>query len=467
MPRRRHISILFFIGAVLLLLPNFYRNRWSAVDSQYYTDWQTRYDRLVVARLVETRQAGFFSAGALMGLGDEKKWGFTTRTNKHQFITYLNQTKFQSYLDYKSNPGFQGFLYGLADQTLPISGDQKLKLFRAFTVFLSATVFGLMITVFASEFGFLSGILTFAFTIVSMWIVLPSGSIFWDFWAFYAPFLASAYALADATKKGEYRLGKIHAILFIAVLIKVLFSGFDLTSTVLVMATVPFVFHAIYYHWDIKSFIVRLLNAGIVLLAGTVTGLIILGLQIVASEGSVSNAYTYILNRFTSHVGGNYEYFTHQVLPVRKISIMEVLPKYLLMPAIDLHFPTFPVHILYWHLIVVFAVFTLVFMLKHRIQHNHLQLEPKALALIASTWYSILAPISWFAIFRSHSFIHTHVNTMGWQMPFTLLGFALCGFVISDLFTGWQNVPVSVPPSPSSQTDSLLQSDTYSPRPRA
>jgi hypothetical protein len=208
-------------------------------------------------------------------------------------------------------------------------------------------------------------------------------------------------------------------------------------------------------------------NAGIVLLAGTVTGLVVLGLQIVASEGSISNAYTYILNRFTSHVTGNYEYFTNQVLPVKKISIMEVLPKYLLMPAIDLHFQTLLVHILYWHLILIFAIFTFVFMLKHRIQHNHLQLEPKALALIASTWYSILAPTSWFVIFRAHSFIQPHIDTMGWQMPFTLLGFALCGFIVSDLFTGWQNVPVSVPPSPAAQTDSPLQSDTYSPHPRA
>ncbi len=467
MPRRRHISILFFIGAVLLLLPNFYRNRWSAVDSEYYTDWQTRYDRLVVARLVKTRQDGFFSAGALMGLGDEKEWGFQTRTNKHQFIVYLNQAKFQSYLDYKSNPGFQGFLYGFADQALPISGDQKLKLFRAFTAFLSAMVFGLIVTVFAAEFGFLSGILSLTFTIVSLWIVLPAGSIFWNFWAFYAPFLASAYVLADAAKKGEYRSRKIHAILFIAVLMKVLFSGFDLTTTVLVMATVPFVFYAIYYRWDIKNFIVRMLNVGIVLLAATITGLVILGLQIVATEGSISNAYTYILNRFTSHVGGDYEYFTNQELPVRKISFMEVLPKYLVMPAIDLHFPKLTIHILYWHLIVVFAIFTLIFVLKHRIQPNRLQLTRKALALIASTWYSILAPISWYATFKPHSFIHTHVNTMGWQMPFTLLGFALCGFVITDFFKGWQKVPVSVPLSPSSQTDSPLQSDTYIPHPRA
>lgn len=98
MPRGRLTYILFFIITVLLLLPNFYRNHWSAVDSAYYTEWQTRYDRLVVARLVKTRQDGFLSAGGLMGLGDQKEWGFETRTNRHQFNTYLRNESFRSYL---------------------------------------------------------------------------------------------------------------------------------------------------------------------------------------------------------------------------------------------------------------------------------------------------------------------------------------------------------------------------------
>ncbi|MGE5641501.1 MAG: hypothetical protein ACM3Y8_00690, partial [Byssovorax cruenta] len=328
------------------------------------------------------------------------------------------------------------------------SGEQKLQMLRAFTALLTAIVFGLMISFLAAEFGLLAGILTLVFSIVSMWIVLPAGSIFWDSWAFYAPFLAATYVLADAAKHGEYRAGKIRIIMYLAMLIKVLFSGFDLTTTVLVMATVPFIFYAIYQQWDLKTFLVRTVNVGLVLLAATVTGLIVLGVQIITSAESVSYAYTYLLNRFTSHTGGDYEYFD-QALPVRKIGVMEVLPKYLLMPAIDL--PQFGIHVLYWQLIVVFAVFTLIFILKYRLQRNHLQMPRKSIALLVSAWYSILAPISWYVTFRPHSFIHTHVNTMGWQMPFTLLGFALCGFVITDLFTG--RVLVTSSPSPASQTD--------------
>jgi hypothetical protein len=448
--RKSWRNILFFIISVLVLLPNFYRNWWCVVDSAYYTDWQTRYDRLVVARLVKTRQDGFFSAGGLMGLGDVTGIGYESRINRHQFNTYFDNEKFRSYYVYKSNPGLQTILYGLFDKAFPVSGEQKLKILRGFTALLTAIVFGLIIAFFAIEFGFLAGILTLAFTLVSMWIVLPAGSIFWDYWAFYAPFLASGYVLADAEKNGGYRARKIRIIMYAAMLIKVLFSGFDLTTTVLVMATVPFVFYAIYQHWDIKTFLERTVKAGIALLAATITGLLVLGAQIIAEAGSISFAYTYLVNRFTSHTGGDYEYFDQSV-PVRKIGVMEVLPKYLLMPAIDI--PRFGIQIRYWHLIVVFAAFTLILLLRYRIQADHLQLPRKAIALLAATWYSILAPISWYVTFRPHSFIHTHVNTMGWQMPFTLLGFALCGFVITDLFTSEQRIAVSVPPVPSSQTD--------------
>ena len=451
MPRTRLISVLVFGLSTLLLLPNFYRNEWAAVDSAYYTDWQSRYDRLVVARLVKTRQDGFFSAGGLMGLGDETAMGYQSKTTNHQFNSYFQQRTFQSYFIYKSNPAIQGVMYGIADTILPIPGEQKLKLFRAFTAGISAMVFGLIVSVFAAEFGLLSGIFTLVFAMFCMWTVLPAGSIFWDFWAFYAPFLASAYLLADAARKNEYRSRKIYAVLFGAVLIKVLLSGFDLTTTVLVMTTVPFVFHALRDQWDLKTFLVRMIKVGIVLLGAIITGLIVLGAEIFAADDSFSEAYQYLYYRFTSHTGGDYEYFK-DVAP-RNIHIMEALPKYLMMPAIDMQLFTFRIHILYWHLILVFAIFTLIFILKYRIQNNGWQLPWNGLALITSTWYSILAPISWYVTFRAHSFIHTHVNTMGWQMPFTLFGFALCGFVIADLFKGWQKESMGVQPSLSSQSD--------------
>lgn len=466
MQRRTFISIALFISGMLLLLPNFYRNRWSVVDSEYYTDWQTRYDRLVVARLVKTRQDGFFSAGGLMGIGDAKEWQVNTRTNRHQFNMYANNGEFQAYLTYKSNPGFQGVMYGVADKLLTLPAEQKLKLFRGFTAAASAIVFVFIVYAFAVELGLFSGMLVLAFGVVSVWIVLPAGSIFWSLWAFYLPFVASAYLLADATRRNEYNSGRIHAIIFIAVLMKILFSGFDLTTTVLIMATVPFVFYGIYNNWDRRTFVTRVIKIGIVLLAAALTGLIILAVQIIASEGTIANAYGYVLDRLGDHAGGSSEYFNNPNVEVREITAVEVLSKYFVMPAITIQFQSSTIQIPYWHLIAVFALFTLIFILRHKMR-GAVNYPHKALGLIVATWYSLSAPLSWYLLFKPHSFIHTHVNTMAWQMPFTLLGFALCGFVLNDIFSNRQMALTSVAPLPASQTDSPLQNDTYTPRPRA
>jgi hypothetical protein len=433
MTRTRLVWIAVFTGITLVLLPNFYRNRWTAVEPGYYSEWQTRYDRFVLARLVKTRQEGFFSAGGLMGLGDTDRWNLDTQVNRDQYESYLKNRSFTSYLVYRSNPGLQGIVYGTLDKTLPITGAQKLKAFRGLTAFLTAMVFGLILTTIAMEFGILPGLLALLFTIFSMWIVLPAGSIFWDYWGFYLPFLASAYLLAEAAAKNRYHARRIHIWLALAALAKAIVSGFDLTTTVLVMATVPFVYHAIYQEWDLKTFLLRFFKASFALLAGTVAALLILALQLIANQGTPGSAYSYILNRFTSHLEGNYSYFSGQDVVARRIGIMEVVPKYLAMPAIRLQIQSTTIQFLYWHVLVLFAIFTAVFLLIHRDRGGRLGIPRKSLALLVATWYSMLAPLSWYVIFRPHSYIHTHVNTMGWQMPFTILGFAFCGLVISDL----------------------------------
>ena len=452
MHKKSLISIVLFISVTLLLLPNFYRNRWSAVEPGYYAEWQTRYDRMVVARLVETRQHGFFSSGGLMGLGDVDEIGYDTRTSRHQFNTFLNNGTFKSYWVYESNPGFQAIFYSLFDKASSIPGELKLKLWRAATAVVTAIIFGLIIVGLATEFGLLSGLFTFVFVLVSMWIVLPAGSIFWNYWAFYLPFLASAYLLADAARKNEYNSRKIYIVTFVAVLIKILFSGFDLTTTVLVMATVPYVFYGIYNHWDRKTFFTRIFKIGVVLLAAAFTGLVILSIQIIGNEGNVTSAFSYVLDRFGHHAEGSSEFFFNPSVEVRKITTAEVVQKYLVMPAVNVRFQTATVQILYWHLIAVFALFTIIYFLRHKIRGDG-ETPRKAIGLFAATWYSILAPLSWYVLFKPHSYIHTHVNTMGWQMPFTLLGFAVCGYVIADFFAGTQKALVNVPPLPASHTD--------------
>ena len=421
--------VLTIIGA-LLVLPNFLHNKWMAVEPTYYEEWQTRYDRLVIARLVKTRQDGFLSAGGLLGIGDVDYWSSLSSTHRHQYETYLEGGKFESYFVYRSNPGFQGILYGIPDRLMNIDSEQKILIFRAFTALASALVMGLIFSAFVFEFGFLAGILTLLFSAFSIWIVLPAGSIFWNLWASYMPFLAGMYLLANSTQKGGYNARRIYVLLFAATLLKILLSGFDMITASLIMTTVPFVFFSINEEWGWKTFIDRFIRIGLVISGATFTGLVILSAQIIANDGSFTSAINYVESRFGHHAAGNSNFYFDENIEATKISAFEVTEKYLVMPAINVRLPGPDTQILYWQLVVLFALATVVYFVFRKRQEGY---PRKAIALIVATWYSLLAPLSWYILFRPHSIIHTHVNTMGWQMPFTLLGFALCGYVVTEL----------------------------------
>ena len=420
------------ILGTLFLLPNFYRNKWGVVEAVRYEDWQSRYDRLVIARLVKTRQEGFLSASGLLGLGDVKEWNYLHRTNRRQFNAYINGDNFRTYFVYKSNPGFQGVLYGIFDQILFFNQSTKLKLFRGFTALASALVFGIIVSASIREFGWLSGILILLFAAFSAWTILPAGTIFYNYWSFYLPTLLTAYLLAEADRKNAFESKKIYSIIFITVLMKIVLSGFDFVTTVLVMTTVPFIFFSIYNRWSWKLLFERLIKTGLVLLAATLTGLLILSLQIDTYTGDVESAGSHIFDRLAIYTIENPAIFGEGDASAQT-STLAVAAKYFMIPALAIHFQKMTMQILYWHLVLVFLLFSIIFFLRHRLTE---QVFPnRGIALIAATWYSLLAPLSWFVIFKKHSFIHTHVNPMVWQMPFTLLGLALCGFVIIELFT--------------------------------
>jgi len=42
-------------------------------------------------------------------------------------------------------------------------------------------------------------------------------------------------------------------------------------------------------------------------------------------------------------------------------------------------------------------------------------------------WNSILAPLSWFVLFKGHSFVHKQQDPIVWFMPFMFYGIGLLG----------------------------------------
>ncbi len=437
-----------FLGFVLLgmlfLFPNFYHDKLNIVQTVDYNEWQIRYDRLIVARLVKSRQEGAFSAGGLLGLGDTTDWNFLSKTHKHQYTVFLKNKSFDSYLIYKSNPGFQGLYLSALDRVLPLSGEQKLNVFRGLTALSSALVIAIVCALLGVEFGYFAGLLTLIYAGFSEWLILPAGSIFWNLWVYYLPLTVSIYYLAKTSRDNKTLSTKTHLMLYLAILAKILFSGFDLITVVLVMTTVPLVYFSIRDGWALKTFFERFFKIGGTLIAATLSGLAILFAQVVASEKSLIRAFNHIFGRVNA-----YTVFYLADSPIidsenLDLNVIHIIARYVTMPAITLHYGEFTMQILHWHLMVLFLAVTIYYVVANYNRKNDSHVT-RGFALAGATWYSLMAPLSWFLVFKRHSYFHTHINTIGWQMPFTLLGLTLCGYVLQSIMNR-KNKPISHSP---------------------
>ncbi len=371
-----------------------------------------------------------------MGLLDSSEgWVFGTEIANHQYEVYETGQPIQSYLVYKSHPGFQGILFGMFDRLTSFPATVNLAIFRGSVALASSLAVALIAAGIAIEFGWLAAIMLLLFAAVSEWMILPAGSLYWNLWAFFLPFVYGTYMLADASKKNRYPTLKIYSVIFVTVLIKILFTGYEIITTSLVMASVPFVYFAVKDKWGWKTLMRRATVLGITLALAIITGLGILILQISAADGSLKSGIYYITDTFNRRAMGNPDEYRGVYAESLRAGYGTVIGKYLNTQAISI--PTGgekSISVAYWHLIVAFALFTAFYLHKHQasLRGNH---SEAGLPLVIATWYSILAPLSWYIIFKPTSYIHTFLFPMAWQMPFVLLGFALCGYVIQDLFT--------------------------------
>jgi hypothetical protein len=427
------LALLFFlILASSFLTTNFYRNGWGIVEPVYYEYWQAVFDRTVVARIVKTRQDGFLSAGGLLGLGDTNVWSSLNRVNTHQYDVYKSNGKFKTYSVYTSTPGFPGLIFGVFDKLTNFPENTKLKIFRAGEAFASAIVLALISVWFIAEFGWLAGLLPIVLSSLSDALIRPAGSIFWNLWVFYLPMITGTILLADDSKKQTFSAGRLLWALYFLCLFKILMNGFEAITTVMIMTTVPFIYYAILDNWNWKVLLERTVKLGIVLSTSVATGLLILAAQIMVSKGSFSDSVYFIWDAFNRRAIGNPEKYGGALSESMSASILEVIWKYLTLNAFVVHISEQIWHITYLHLFTLFFLFSLVFFILYKWK-KPANINRKGWALTLTTWYSILAPLSWFIVFKPNAFLHTSIYAMLWYMPFTLLGLALCGFVLSKI----------------------------------
>lgn len=413
--------VLLFILASSLLFLGFYRNQWQMVRPKKFSLFQKDVEAYVIARMVLTRQSQLISDGGLLGWGDVIPGDIHEEDYQYQYDTYLKGLSFQTYWSKKSHPGFQGIFFSILDRLSPFSPTNNLRLFRMLASGLFAVTLTGLILWFYQEIGWLSALFALGSIILSQWMTLFGRNLFFFSWIFYLPMVVLLFRFQSERKGNQLSDKQLFGLVFSLTLFKCMFNGYDFILPTLGMIASPIVFYGIVDKWNKERFVKRSIMVVIAALVAILVSLAFLSFQIMYALGTFQNGVSYMNENFNRRVFADYDI-------VSQTSVWSILKIYLS----ESYFYNF--HAPYFVIIIAFAIISTIYFISNKIKPRDPNQTSKAFALIATTWFSLLFPLSWYIIFKSLAYFHTHMNYLPWHMPFTILGFGMCGYVVETLF---------------------------------
>ena len=428
----RKISI--WVVSILLLFFGFYANSWRVANQRWFDRHQRDSESLLIGRIVKSRQDGIFSVGGLLGIGvkaDIELHGVSPTQMNAQYLAYLNKLSFDGYSPYMSQTGGQGMLFRLLDILIPLSPQIKLRLFYALTALLSSIALAAIINWFYDEFGWQVVIFVAGSAVFSQWLTVFSRNLYWGLWAFYLPMIVAMYFLKRHRAPASRQFIRFGILIFISISIKCFINGCEYITTTLVMMMVPLVYYAILDKWNrdqcLKWTFAAVLGSGVAIFLSFT----ILCFQIGSVKGGFMDGVGYLVYTLGKRTHGNAESFPAAYAASLDASTVLVVIVYMNGVFFDLNnylshpnsfVSNFLLKIRYIYLIVFFIVMSVLLFLcsndtvmTERRQHY--------IALIWATWFSILAPLSWYVISKAHSFDHRHMNFLPVADAFYLLWF--------------------------------------------
>jgi len=445
--------ILLFSVFIIVATLNFRYNIVNGSRQDWFDGFQYDSESLVVGRLAKSQSEGLFSHAGFLGWVNPVKGqkplfgeGFDCTIprgeylNKYEYQYYLYKEKriYNGFEGYYSQAAGQAALYTGICKVFSLSGYAAIDLLYWFNSFMMALTLAIILIWVKKKWSFATILVCILGILFSQWITVFARNLYWVLWVYYLPFITNLIFLnkSEKMKLSEKKiLWGIFFIIFGTVFVKCLLTGFEYITTTLVMVIVPFIFYAIYGNQNWKLIIRRLSIASVGSLMAVLITIILLAYQLSFVKGSFTEGVNYILYSFGKRTHGNPANF--DVLYIN-----------------SLQSNTFDVFLLYWKgqlfdlshwfshtwlqkisrinfgtAIIFFLVLSFIVIFSKQMKHDRLFYK-RQFALVVTLWFSILAPLSWFIVFKAHSYEHTHMNHIVWHMPFVILGYILTGSVI-------------------------------------
>jgi hypothetical protein len=439
------------VGALAagLLFGSFSANVLGVAEPSWFAGFQEDTAALILGRMAKSRQDGLLSGGAFNGWGSADasapggrgEWlggaavGFQRRA-------YLGEARVGAWQPYFSQPGGQGLIFSAIDRRLPLAPASRLRFLHHLNCAYSALVLAGLVMWLHRELGGAAALAGLASMLLSPWLVVFGRSLWWCLWAFYLPMVALLWILRWQRASPTRRALPCALMVFLGLLLKDFFNGFEYITAAVVMALVPFVYEGTLERWRGGAF-ARLAAASAGAAAALAVALLALAAQVAAVKGGARAGFDHLVYSFQKRTHADPTGLPAAYRKSLEAPTRTVVRTYLDGACFDAgRWPwlakaakaaRLPARVTYAFLAWLFLGASALALLPRGRWRARGRWRP-ALALVAATWFSALAPLSWFAGFKAHSYIHTHMNFVAWHMPFTILGFATCGLALRGLF---------------------------------
>ena len=419
-----------------LLFFGFFSNVWYVAEQEWFDTHQRDTESLIIGRMVKSRQDGIFSVGGLTGAGIaniQQDWISENQIDT-QYAAYLNRGSFDEFSPYMSQTGGQGMVFSLLDRCIPVSPEIKLWAFYVLTALLSAIALTFIVNWFYEEFGGWVAIFVVGSGVLSQWLTVFGKNLWWSLWAFYLPMLVVMWLLKRYRAPTNRQFIRFGILIFTAVLIKCFINGFEYITTTLLMMVTPCIYYAVLNKWRRHQYLKWTLTAGLGSGVAIFLSLMLLCVQIGAVKGGFMDGVAHVVYSFGKRTYGEAQDYPTVYAASLEAGTIGVVLTYMNGVFFDLNnylstvnsfVSNFLLKIRYYYLIVLFIAMSALLLWRSNAERRH-----HYTALVCATWFSILAPLSWYVLFKAHSYIHTHMSFLLWQMPFTFFGFAVVGCAV-------------------------------------
>jgi hypothetical protein len=346
-------------------------------------------------------------------LGSYKSLGLFVNGVKSDIILKFHRKnwKLADFGVYALQSGGQGAIFSLFDKLYkkPLMEKGKIRehsIFKMTTALFLALVLAWWLIWVNAQFGLFISLFALSSILFNWWLIIMGTNLFYMFAFIFLPMVSIFWAF-------KKKVRQVDLIAFITLLISFLISGFKFLPVTIGMAFVPLAFYGIKVDG-----ILHILRGVILAFLVAITILIC----------QISSAKKINLYRAGSYLAQNIVIRTYE----ESFNF-----KYINKVNSDIHTPHNTNSLISKQLAIVrFNIWGLKIKLWQFISAVAMASIFIRNRLTLATWFSILCPLSWILLMRGQVAIHQGVDSIVWDMPFTLMGCLLIGTAVRKLTIG-------------------------------